>query len=178
VRIDGCTPSAPASGDLRLSDGTHVVLRPLHREDGEGLLQLFNRLSAQSRLQRYLSPKPRLSPAELSFLTDVDGITHAAVVAIDERDGSIIGVSRYVQSSECPRIGDLAAEVADEFQGKGVGTALAELTLGTARENGFTALTATTAWDNRAARALLKRLGFHARAARGAELELERRFGV
>jgi RimJ/RimL family protein N-acetyltransferase len=150
----------------------------MHREDGQALSQLFNRLSAQSRLQRYLSPKPRLTAAELAFLTDVDGVTHAAVVAIDESDNSIIGVSRYVQSSECPKVADLAAEVADEFQGKGIGTALAELTLGTARENGFSALTATTSWDNRAARALLKRLGFHARAARGGELKLERRLGV
>ena len=42
-----------------------------------------------------------------------------------------------------------------------------------ARTNGFTLLTATTLWENRPARALLRRLGFRARASHGTEIELE-----
>jgi hypothetical protein len=42
-----------------------------------------------------------------------------------------------------------------------------------ARANGFTLLTATTLWENRPARALLRRLGFRARASHGSEIEYE-----
>ena len=44
-----------------------------------------------------------------------------------------------------------------------------------ARANGFTLLTATTLWENRPARALLKRLGFRACASHGSEIEQELR---
>jgi hypothetical protein len=42
-----------------------------------------------------------------------------------------------------------------------------------ARANGFTLLTAMTLWENRPARALLRGLGFRARASQGSEIDLE-----
>jgi hypothetical protein len=45
--------------------------------------------------------------------------------------------------------------------------------VGRARANGFALLTATTLWENRPARALLRRLEFRARASHGNVIELE-----
>jgi hypothetical protein len=42
-----------------------------------------------------------------------------------------------------------------------------------AQANGFHLLTATTLWENRPARALLRSMGFHATGSEGAEIELE-----
>jgi RimJ/RimL family protein N-acetyltransferase len=55
----------------------------------------------------------------------------------------------------------------------GIGTALARRVVRRARANGFTLLTATALWENRPARGLLRRLGFHARGSDGAVIDLE-----
>ena len=39
--------------------------------------------------------------------------------------------------------------------------------------NGFSVLTASTLWENRAARALLRGMGFQARGSEGSVIELE-----
>ena len=61
----------------------------------------------------------------------------------------------------------------DELQNRGIGTALASALLDRARENGFRLLTATTLWENRPARALLRQLRFHARESHGGQIEFE-----
>ena len=134
---------------------------------------LFARLTPESRRRRFLSPKPALTTRELAFLTDIDHLSHEAIAAVDQRDGSIVGVARYVGVADRPGVADVTVEVVDEIQNLGVGTALVARLLDRARANGITLLTATTLWDNRPARALLKRLGFRARTSHSGEIELE-----
>jgi ribosomal protein S18 acetylase RimI-like enzyme len=55
----------------------------------------------------------------------------------------------------------------------GIGTALARRVVRRARANGFVLLTATTLWENRRARALLRRLEFHARESDDGVINLE-----
>jgi RimJ/RimL family protein N-acetyltransferase len=134
---------------------------------------LFARLSPTSRYRRFLSPKPELSSRELGYLTDIDHVLHEALAAIDVCDGSIVGVGRYVHVAHRPGVAEIAVEVADDKQGMGVGTTLVGLAIERARTNGFTVLTATTLWENQPARAILRRLGFTARASHGLEIEHE-----
>jgi RimJ/RimL family protein N-acetyltransferase len=162
-----------AEDAIVLADREPLTLRPIGADDRDGLAALFVRLSPESRRRRFLSPKRELTRRELTFLTDIDHVWHEAVAAIDPRRGSIVGVARYVGHSDREGAADLAIEVADELQSKGIGTALATRVVERARANGFAVLTATTLWENRPARALLRRLGFYARASRGAEIELE-----
>lgn len=165
--------SAGPTDVLVLADGTRLRLRPLGSEDRDGYAALFARLSPESRYRRFLSPKRELMPGELSDFTDIDHIRHAAFAAIDQRDSSIVGVGRYVHVADRPKVADLAVEVTDELQNMGIGTALAKHTVQRARENGFALLTATTLWENRPARALLRRFEFHTYASDGSEIELE-----
>ncbi|MGZ4328938.1 MAG: N-acetyltransferase family protein [Solirubrobacteraceae bacterium] len=162
----------PARDELVLDDGTRLRLRPLTRDDRDGLLSLFHRLSEESRWRRFMSPKPTLAPRELDYLTDIDHVAHEAFAAFDERDGSLVGVARYVGHAGSGTSAELAVEVADELQHRGIGTALCMRVVERARENGFTVLTATALWNNRPARRLLRRLGFHARRSQGREIEL------
>lgn len=150
-----------------------IIFRQLRADDRDGLAALFARLSPESRYRRFLSPKPRLTSRELAFLTDVDGIRHEAVAAVDVRDQSIIGVGRYVRDRSRPGTAAVAVEVADDVQNMGVGTALATRLVRSAYANGIVLLSATTLWENRPARALLRRFGFRARASRGGVIELE-----
>ena len=169
--VRGCW--AGSADGLVLAGGTRLRLRPLGAEDRDGFAALFARLSPESRYRRFLTPKRELTPQELSDFTDIDHIGHAAFAAVDQRDGSIVGVGRYVHVADRSKVADLAVEVSDELQSMGIGTALARHTVQRARDNGFALLTATTLWENRPARALLRRLEFYACARDGSEIELE-----
>jgi RimJ/RimL family protein N-acetyltransferase len=167
-------PSACVTDDgLVLADGKRLLLRPLSTRDRAGLATLFARLSPESRYRRFLSPKHKLTPRELTYLTDIDRLHHEGFAAVDQRDGSIVGVARYVHVADRAGVAEVAVEVADELQGLGIGTALARRVVQRARANGFALLTATALWENRPARALLRRLGFHARGSDGGVIELE-----
>ena len=175
-------PMAPTRGHassvgpadaLVLADGTRLRLRPLGSDDRDGLAALFARLSPESRYRRFLSPKPKLTPRELVYLTDIDRFHHEAVAAVDPRDGSIVGVGRYVRDRGRPDVAEVAFEVADELQSIGIGTALATHIVQHAHANGVALLTAATLWDNRPARAILRRFQFRARASQGSVIELE-----
>ena len=154
-----------------LPAGLHI--RPLEPSDRDGVAALFKRLSPESRRRRFLGPKPELSARELTYLTVVDHRWHEALAAVDTSDGSIVAVARYAGHASRPAAADVAFAVVDELQRRGIGTALARCLSGRARVNGFAVLTASTLWENRPARALLRRLGFRARGSQGSIIELE-----
>jgi RimJ/RimL family protein N-acetyltransferase len=136
-----------------------VTVRPLRATDKDALRDLFDRLSARSRMRRFLAPKPRLSAKEVAYLTEIDGRRHAALVAVGP-DCAFVGVARYACAVGETETADVAFAVADAWQGRGVGTALAALLVEHARANGITRLQATTLPENGPARKLLGRMGF------------------
>ena len=153
---------AATSDTLVLVGSTRLYLRPIDIHDRDGLAALFGRLSPESRRLRYLLPKRALTSRELASAIDVDHVRDEAIVAIDVSNGSIVGVARYAHDADRAGVADMAVQVADDLQGLGIGTQLARRVVDRARANGFSVLTATTLWENRGARALLRRLGFRA----------------
>ncbi len=164
---------AAATDSFVLADGTRLGFRPLGTDDHDRVAGLFARLSPESRYRRFLSPKRSLTRRELAFLTDIDHVGHEAIAALDQRDGSMVGVARYVRFADRHGVADVAIAVADELHGMGIGTELATRLVRRARANGFAVLAAATLWENRPARALLRRLEFRARASQGSVIELE-----
>jgi ribosomal protein S18 acetylase RimI-like enzyme len=158
---------------MTLADGARLRVRPIDRADRDPLAEAFGRLSAQSRHHRFLGPKPRLSTRELEYLTDVDHVTHEALVAIDETTGQIVGVGRYATGDGGGTVADIALAVADAWQRRGIGHALAVRLVERARANGITRLTGTTLVDNVRAPSLLDRVGFRPRSVGGGVLEVE-----
>jgi RimJ/RimL family protein N-acetyltransferase len=158
-----------------LPSGTTLVLRALERTDRHRIDELFHRLSEESRYGRFHTPKRELSQRELACLSDIDHVSHEAIAAVDQCDGSFAGVVRVVRRSDWPEAAEIAIEVADELQHMGIGSCLTARILERAREIGFATLTATTLYHNAPARALLKRFGFAPRASAGDVIELERR---
>lgn len=119
-----------------LRDGTEVVVRPIRPDDKELLRRGFLRLSPESRYRRFFAAKHDLSPAELRYLTEVDGIRHFALGATtaDGRDG--LGVARFIQLDGEPGVAEAAIAVADEHQGKGLGSLLFQRLVAAAAERG------------------------------------------
>jgi RimJ/RimL family protein N-acetyltransferase len=151
---------ADASGEVRveLRDGSAVIVRPIRPTDRDAVLQGFDGLSEQSRYQRFLTPMPELSESQLRYLTEVDHHDHEALIAFDASSGEGIGVGRFVRLDD--RISaEAAITVVDDWQGRGVGTALAHLLADRARAEGIERLTSLLLASNRQMRDLLASLG-------------------
>jgi RimJ/RimL family protein N-acetyltransferase len=159
---------------LTTAYGIPLEVRPVTPEDRAALAEAFRRLSERARHDRFLGPKPRLSSAELTYLTEIDHRTHEALAAVDPEDGALIGVARYATVRGERECAEMAVFVIDAWQGQGVATMLGRRLLRRAAENGITRLTATTFADNRPARSLLRRLGFRTTWFGGGVVELER----
>jgi GNAT superfamily N-acetyltransferase len=151
-----------------------LTIRPIGPEDRHALATAFERLSPESRRKRFLAPKDELTARELDYLTDVDHRTHEALVALD-REGEIVAVARYATWTTRPCAADFAVTVADAWQGRGLGSALALRLVERARDHALTTLTATTLWENGGARRMLKRLGFQVSGHGGGLLDFELR---
>jgi GNAT superfamily N-acetyltransferase len=112
--------------ELALPNGTVVSLRPLGPDDRERLAVGFERLSAESRYRRFMTPTPRLSAGELDYFSEIDYRNHFAwgvqVVKPDGLDGA--GVARFVRLADQGDAADTAYTVLDEYQGIGIGQVL------------------------------------------------------
>lgn len=117
---------AHAEGTLiTLRDGRVVHVRAVHPEDKPLLVEGFEELSEDSRYLRFFGTKKALSDQELAYLTEVDGVHHVALGAVDER-GHGVGVARYVVLDDEPGVAEVAVTVIDELHGQGLGHALVE----------------------------------------------------
>src|SRR5436190_20990255 len=148
-----------------------LLIRPIEPSDRERLAAAFLRLSPVSRYRRFLSPKPSLSRAELTYLTDVDHSSHEALAAVDPATGELIGEARYA-SVPGTTTAELTVFVIDDWHRRGLGSTLARRIVERACANGIARLEATTLFENHAARALLRRLGFRARGSAHGAIEL------
>jgi acetyltransferase len=156
-----------------LSDGSEVEIRPLGPEDKAGLAAGFERLSGLSRYRRFLSPTSHLSAKQLAYLTEVDHHDHEALVAIDPASRNGLGVARYVRSAQNPGEAEFAVAVADDWQRRGLGTALLRQLAERARAEGITRFTGFVLEDNQPMRGLLHSLGeVQQRDARDGTLEV------
>jgi GNAT superfamily N-acetyltransferase len=155
---------------LTLRDGGVVVVRPLERADRAGIAAAIERLSEDSRYLRFATAKPRLSERELDQLVDVDHHDREALVAIDPVTGQGVAVVRYVQVPGAPGAVEIAATVADEWQGRGLGGALLARLTQRARDEGHSALRASTLAINHRSIAMLRSAGFTARSRGGGTL--------
>jgi len=136
-----------------------VEIRPIEPDDRDALARGFDRLSEQSRYRRFLSPRGPLSPAELSYLTEVDHHDHEALVAVDPVTEEGVGVARFIRSPEDPAVAELAVAVADDWHRQGVGSVLAAELAKRARDEGITCFTALALAENDAILGLLQDLG-------------------
>jgi len=136
---------------VRVRSGPELIVRPLRRGDTATVQAVFDRLGDASRLARFNGHKPRLGEQELRWLAAVDA-THHALVAYVDGDPDPVAMARLVRSGASAEI---AFEVADAYQGRGIGSALAQELVADACAAGILEVTALVRSDNRAALAVL-----------------------
>jgi RimJ/RimL family protein N-acetyltransferase len=143
---------------LKLREGSEVLVRPIRPEDKGALVAGLARMSEQSRYQRFLTTTEEFGEAQLRYLTEVDHHDHEALIAFDADTGEGVGVARFVRLADGTSA-EAAITVVDDWQGKGLGTAFANLIADRAREEGVERFTALMLASNRQMRGVLAALG-------------------
>ena len=121
---------------VSLRDGTRLDVRSITPDDKAALVDGLERMGPVSRYRRFLAPIGRLRASDLRYLTEVDHHDHEALVARPHGDSQGVGVARYVRLPDDRGAAEFAVAVADDWQGRGVGTALLALLADRAREEG------------------------------------------
>ncbi|MDA8342657.1 MAG: GNAT family N-acetyltransferase [Actinomycetota bacterium] len=120
--------------DGLLTDGVGVRVRPIRSDDADALIEFHAGLSQETVHFRFFSAHPRLSTDEVRRFTRVDYRDRMAFVA--EVAGRMVGVSRYDRTPGTDEA-EAAFVVADDFQGRGVGTIFVEHLVAYARTQGI-----------------------------------------
>ena len=133
-------------------------MRPIGPDDKPAVQAAFARLSERSRYQRFLTPINELSEAQLRYLTEVDHHDHEALIAFEPGSGDAVGVTRFVRLADGASA-EAAVTVADDWQGRGLGTALCNLLAERARDQGIERFTALLLATNEQMHDVLASLG-------------------
>jgi RimJ/RimL family protein N-acetyltransferase len=148
-----------ASALIQLRDGTVLDVRPVEPEDRDLIRRGFERLSPESRYRRFLSPVPKLHDRMLTFLTEVDHRDHEALLTLDAPTGEVVGLARFVRLQSDPASAEVAVTVVDDWQRRGLGTALLHALADRAREESVMRFTGVALAENRDVLGLLGKLG-------------------
>jgi ribosomal protein S18 acetylase RimI-like enzyme len=159
---------------IRLRDGTVALIRMIMPWDKHRLQAGMRSLSPDSRYERFHVGKNRLSPAELRYFTEVDGIDHFALGAMQAIPwGAGLGIARFVRYPDRPATADAALVVSEFARRKGLGRELFHRLMGAARERGIRALICDVRATNRPMLRLLDSLAPGAQKERdGADVRI------
>ena len=145
---------------IQLSDGTLVVLRPIHPIDGKQAHSFREKLSIESIYDRFLGYVPQISDKLVKRLTEIDYSKEMAIVAEvqGKSQKEIIAIVRIV--GETDNEAEFAIIIADNWQGKGLGKIMTNYVLSIAQEMGFAKIYALVFSSNTQMLEILRRKGF------------------
>ncbi len=130
---------------VRLRDGSPVTVRPMVAGDEAALSTFLAGLGPEARRLRYFSGAIDIRGA--AHLAAEPGPDRYGLVAHDD-SGAVVGHASYVRLSE--HVAEVAVEVADHLQGRGLGTILVERLAAVAEARGITHFVAEVLAENRA----------------------------
>lgn len=143
------------------------VIRPISPEDEPLMVSFHQGLSDRTVYLRYfcsMSLAARTAHERLVRICFSDPGTEIVLVALlpDRSSGepAIVGVGRLNMFAE-QKNAELAVLVSDNYQHRGIGKALVNRLLQSAREQGIDHIRAEMLRDNVAVQSLLKKAGFH-----------------
>jgi ribosomal protein S18 acetylase RimI-like enzyme len=151
---------------LELTDGTKVHLRAIRPEDEPLLHEAVAAMSERSVYFRFFSPLKRMPDALAHRLAVVDYNDRFALVATTHKPGAherILGVARYDRVPGTD-VAETAVAVVDEFQRRGLGTALLTMLARVARDHGIHTFSLIVLPENQQMLGMLRKMGWIHRA--------------
>ena len=143
-----------------LRNGRPIEIRALRADDRAELMAAISRTSMQSLFRRFFIGKRSFTEQEIAFFLDIDFVHHVALVALVNENGRqvIVGGGRYIVVQ--PDRAEVAFATVDEYQGKGIGTALMRHLTGIARASGLNELIAEVLPENTPMLKVFEKSGF------------------
>ena len=140
-----------------LRDGSTVHVRQVRREDEPELLRFFRDLSPESVRLRFFSAAASVGWAA-HWAADMDGEEAFGLVATSGAGERVVGHGAWVRKND--RAAEIALELADPIQGRGLGTLLVGELAGAAGGGGGALLEADVLADNRRMLGVFRESGF------------------
>ena len=147
---------------LELTDGTKVHVRPIVPEDEPLLIEAVAAMSERTVYFRFFSPLKRLPDALAHRLAVVDYNDRFAIVATTHKPGGkerIVGVARYDRAAGSD-VAETAVAVVDQFQRRGLGSALLTILGKVALEHRIKTFTLIVLPENQQMLGLLRKMGW------------------
>ena len=154
-------PHDPIEAILR--DGTPITIRAVAPDDRPQLISLFQRMSPASVRHRFFSAKRELMDSDLLYLQPDDEDVALVATVQSGLEDHVLGVGRYVMLPGTPRVAEVAFDVGDTDQGRGIGTLLLEQLAVVARRRQVSAFRAEVEADNAQMLDVFSRSGFAVR---------------
>ncbi|MCA1781583.1 MAG: GNAT family N-acetyltransferase [Intrasporangiaceae bacterium] len=156
--VEELPPGYPISweADVVLRDGSVAHLRPIKPSDAPLIEVFHSKQSDESIYYRFFAPLKRLPPKDLHRFTHVDYVDRVALVATVRDD--IVGIGRYDRVS--PTSAEVAFNISDHFQGRGIGSVMLEHLAAIAEEDGITRFVAEVLPQNRKMLAVFSEAGY------------------
>ncbi len=147
-------------GTIRLRRDLELTVRPLQPSDGGWIRELHRHLSLRTRYFRFFSALPTMPEPLLTLLTSVDYRRTLGLI-VEARTPSAsepIALAGY-KATEDERAVEVGLVVRDEWQARGIGSALARRLLAAARARGFDRFAAHVLLENVVGRRFIDSIG-------------------
>jgi GNAT superfamily N-acetyltransferase len=143
-----------------LDDGTQVTLRPVHPTDEPSMRELHYALSQETIYYRFMTRVQRFTHQEILNYVYIDHRRDVAIVGtVPEAHGEeIIAVGRYYLDDKTNRA-EVAFTVRDQWQNRGIGSALFHHLVTIAKRAGISGFTAEVLRDNKRMQAVFNHSG-------------------
>lgn len=142
-----------------------VRVRPMQTDDVPYLLEIFGKMGAESRYNRFnetlVDPDEEMVWTEAEHIAEAIGRNSYGLLAFVDRpeiENTPIAGVRWVMVG--PDTAEMAVSVTDEYQGLGIGTRLVELLVEEARAAGIRHLVGTVNSENSSMWAVLHKLPY------------------
>jgi acetyl coenzyme A synthetase (ADP forming)-like protein len=157
---------AHREADVVLRDGSTVHVRPVQPADREALKKFLERLSPDSRSLRFFSLGVNLDGAA-QWAADVDYDLRFGLLALGGTRQAVVGHATWSRDDPDDDRAEVAFEVADAYQGNGLGTILLAHLAEAAAERGVSVFEAEVLPHNHRMAEVFRESGFAVRTHSG-----------
>jgi protein lysine acetyltransferase len=143
---------------VRMRDDSELYLRPVLPGDSARTPHSPVEFSSDTLYRRFQTTRTP-TKSLMTYLFEVDYKDHFVWVMTDGEDGPVVADARFVRDAEDPTNAEVAFIVADDYQGRGVGSFLMAALAVAARGDGVRRFSARVLSENLAMRKILDRYG-------------------
>ena len=141
---------------VTVPDGGRFLVRPLLSSDRHSVASGFARQSHDYLWRRFFTPA-RPNSKMLDYLTDVDFVDHFAWAVLSGDGQSVVAQGRYIRRGDDRELADIAFDVFEEYQGRGMATMLLGALAVAASNAGIIRFVADVLYENHAMLAVLRK---------------------